>query len=114
MPARIVPALAIAPSRLNLVRYLAKLLRMKMVNVHKAKTELSKLLTEVEAGEEIVIARRGKPAAKLVPVDPAQSKMRVPGNWKGRFTVADSALGPLSSEELDHWDERPPTGGFSE
>jgi prevent-host-death family protein len=40
---------------------------MKTVNVHEAKTQLSRLLQEVEEGEEIVIARNGKPVAKLVP-----------------------------------------------
>lgn len=40
---------------------------MKQVNIHQAKTDLSKLVERAEAGEEIVIARAGKPAAKLVP-----------------------------------------------
>lgn len=87
---------------------------MKTVNVHKAKTELSKLLTEVEAGEEIVIARNGKPVARVVPFDRPPGQARVPGRWRGRFTVPESAVQPLSPEDLGHWDERPPTGGFSE
>lgn len=87
---------------------------MKIVNVHKAKTGLSKLLTEVEAGEEIVIARDGKPVARVVPFDRPSGKVRTPGRWKGRFTVPESALQPLSPEDLGYWDDRPPVGGFSE
>lgn len=87
---------------------------MKTVNVHKAKTELSRLLTEVEAGEEIVIARNGTPVARMVPFDRPPQKMRTPGRWKGRFTVPESALEPLSSEDLGYWDERPPVSRFSE
>ncbi|OAI41413.1 hypothetical protein AYO38_03790 [bacterium SCGC AG-212-C10] len=55
------------------------------VNVHEAKTQLSKLLARVEAGEEIVIARAGKPIAKIVAW---QSERKVPvlGSWAGRIT----------------------------
>jgi prevent-host-death family protein len=60
---------------------------MEQVNVHEAKTHLSKLLERVEAGEEIVIARNGKPVAKLVAV-PAR-KPREPGALKGRIWIAD-------------------------
>jgi prevent-host-death family protein len=51
---------------------------MKQVNVHEAKTELSRLLKEVEDGQEIVIARAGTPVAKLVPHEP-EHKPREPG-----------------------------------
>ena len=57
-----------------------------MVNVHKAKTELSRLLEAVEAGEEVIIARAGKPVARLVRVQP---DARVPGRLAGRIRVAD-------------------------
>jgi len=86
---------------------------MKIVNVHKAKTELSKLLTEVERGEGIGLARHGKPVAPAVPFEEPKKK-RMPGRWKGRFTVPESALQPLLPEDLGYWDERPPIGGFSE
>jgi prevent-host-death family protein len=59
---------------------------MKQVNVHGAKTELSRLLREVEAGEEIVIARAGKPVAKLVPYEP-ERKPREPGWGKGWIEI---------------------------
>jgi prevent-host-death family protein len=52
---------------------------MTMVNMHRAKTELSDLVARAEAGEEIVIARRNKPAVKLVPVQAADNSGRAPG-----------------------------------
>ncbi|MGI4895984.1 MAG: type II toxin-antitoxin system Phd/YefM family antitoxin [Janthinobacterium lividum] len=56
------------------------------VNVHEAKTHLSRLLEAVERGEEVVIARSGKPVARLVP---AHSRgARRPGTWKGQVVVA--------------------------
>ena len=61
---------------------------MDVVNVHEAKTHLSKLLQRVEAGEEIVIARAGKPAAKLVPFVQCRGP-RVGGQWRGKIWIAD-------------------------
>ena len=58
------------------------------VNIHEAKTHLSKLLERVAMGEEVVIAKAGAPVAKLVPFDP-QPKTRVFGSAKGEFTVPD-------------------------
>ena len=60
---------------------------MSTVNVHEAKTQLSRLLGLVEAGEEVVIARYGKPVAKLVSVAP-QAPRRVPGTWKDALEIA--------------------------
>jgi prevent-host-death family protein len=58
------------------------------VNVHNAKTNLSKLIEQAENGEEVIIARNGKPAVKLVPV--AQSKRKsLLGALKGKFTITD-------------------------
>lgn len=59
---------------------------MYSVNVYEAKTQLSRLLERVEAGEEIVIARAGKPVARLVPV--AGRPVREPGRWAGRWWLA--------------------------
>ncbi|WP_370441099.1 type II toxin-antitoxin system Phd/YefM family antitoxin [Kineococcus halophytocola] len=57
------------------------------MNVHEAKTHLSRLLEAVEQGEDVVIARAGKPVARLVP---ARSRApRVPGAWKGQVVVPD-------------------------
>jgi prevent-host-death family protein len=58
------------------------------VNVYDAKTQLSQLLNRVEQGEEIVIARNGRPVARLAPLT-ARQPDRVPGLWKGRITIAD-------------------------
>jgi prevent-host-death family protein len=62
------------------------------VNVHEAKTHLSRLLERVEAGEEIVLARNGKAVARLVPVG---RQARRPGSMKGRIRIRrdfDAAL----------------------
>ena len=56
----------------------------KTVNVHEAKTHLSRLL---EAGEDVVIARAGKPIARLVPVA-ARTEPRAPGSWRVRVIIA--------------------------
>lgn len=71
----------------------------KVVNVHDAKTHLSRLLEQVHNGEEITIAKAGKPYAKLVPLD--AGKERVPGLAKGRVT--DAFFEPLPPEELEAW-----------
>ncbi len=69
---------------------------MKIVNVHEAKTQLSRLLQEVEEGEEIVIARNGTPVAKLVP-HVEERKPREPGWAKGRMWMAP---------DFDEYDEQ--------
>ena len=56
----------------------------RTVDVHEAKTHLSRLL---EAGEDVVIARAGKPIARLVPVA-ARTEPRTPGSWRGRVIIA--------------------------
>jgi prevent-host-death family protein len=58
------------------------------VNVHEAKTHLSRLLERVERGEEVVISRAGTPVARLVAVE-RPPRRRVPGGWKGRVWIAD-------------------------
>ncbi len=68
---------------------------MRMVNVHKAKTELSRLLEAVEAGEEVVIARAGRPVARLLPV-PAD--VRLPGRLAGKLRIAPDFDAPLPPE----------------
>lgn len=63
------------------------------VNIHEAKTHLSRLVERVEAGEEIVIARAGRPVARLVAFR-ARTKPRVPGVWRGRVRLADDFDAP--------------------
>lgn len=59
----------------------------RTVDVHEAKTHLSRLLEAVEAGEDVVIARAGEPIARLVPVA-ARTEPRAPGSWRGRVIIA--------------------------
>ena len=73
-----------------------------IVNVHTAKTNLSRLLDRVRKGEEIVLARAGKPCAKLVPLDEAQE--RKPGLLKG-WRLPEGFFEPLPAEELDAWEK---------
>ena len=60
----------------------------RSVNIYEAKTQLSRLVDQVEAGAEVVIARAGRPVARLVPYR-ARREQRVPGAWKGRIRVSD-------------------------
>lgn len=67
---------------------------MTMVNVSEAKTHFSKLLVRVEAGEEIIIARAGKPVARLIPYAEKPSK-RLPGSAKGKIWIRPDFNDPL-------------------
>lgn len=73
-----------------------------VVNVHEAKTQLSRLLAQVEAGEDVVIARRGEPVARLVACKPTGK--RHPDVLKGRIVIPDSFFDPLPEEELAAWE----------
>lgn len=75
---------------------------MATVNVHQAKTHLSRLLGQVEAGEDVVIARNGRPVARIVPVK-KQGKRQF-GVMKGRIRLDDSFFDPLPEEELAAWE----------
>lgn len=59
----------------------------EMFNMHEAKTHFSRLVERVEAGEEILIGRAGRPVARLVPLG-AQTQPRVPGRWRGNVRLA--------------------------
>ena len=69
------------------------------VNVHEAKTHLSRLLNRVAAGEEIVIAKGGKPFAILMPLG-AAVQTRKPGSAKGKITMRDDFDAPLPDDLL--------------
>ena len=73
---------------------------MTTINIHQAKTHLSRLLARVAAGEEIVIAKAGKPVARLVPVADGLQP-REPGQLK--ITIPDSFFDPLPDDELEAW-----------
>ena len=73
----------------------------KPVNIYDAKTQLSRLIAEVESGAEITISRNGRPVARLVPYATTRSP-RTPGVWRGEVTIADDF--EAFTPELDrHW-----------
>ena len=72
---------------------------MRSVNVHEAKTQLSKLLDLVEDGESVVIERHGRPVAQLVPVRKRRASPL--GAMRGQFEMADGWERPLNDEEAD-------------
>ena len=72
---------------------------MQTINIHEAKTHLSRLLEQVAGGEEIVIAKAGKPIARLVPLETAPKKRRL-GLLKGKLNVQDDFDAPLTDDEL--------------
>ena len=61
---------------------------MRVTNIHEAKTHLSRLLERCIEGDEIIIAKAGKPVARLVPYRES-ARTRTPGYWKGRVRIAD-------------------------
>ena len=69
------------------------------VNVHEAKTHLSRLLEQVEAGGEVILARAGKPVAKLSPIR-AKTRRRKLGALDGQFTIPDDFNAPLPDDVL--------------
>lgn len=69
------------------------------VNDHEAKTHLSRLLARVEAGEEIVIAKAGKPIARLIPYEKRPPR-RLPGSAKGKVYIHPDFEAPLPEEIL--------------
>ena len=74
---------------------------MNTVNVHEAKTRFSALLERAHAGEEIIVAKAGKPYAKLVPLEP--NVARVPGRY--RDTIPDDIVLPLPDDEIEAWEQ---------
>lgn len=74
------------------------------INVHEAKTHLSRILDRVHAGEDIVLAKAGKPYARLVPIR-EEPVVRRPGRLAGR--VGDAFFEPLPEDELRAWEGGP-------
>lgn len=75
------------------------------VNMHEAKTELSRLVERALRGEEVIIARAGIPVVRLVPVlNPAKRKL---GQWRGQLKMSDAFDEPLDDEDLNAWEGRP-------
>lgn len=72
------------------------------LNIHEAKTHFSKLVDRAHAGEEIIIAKAGKPWAKLIKIDDAPKIKRTPGGWPGLGDIPDSVwFDPLPDDVLD-------------
>jgi prevent-host-death family protein len=79
---------------------------MKTVNLHAAKTHLSRLVDEAAAGEEIVIAKAGKPMVRLVPVAPKRRRTGF-GADKGQIWISDDFDAPLPDELLRAFGVKP-------
>jgi len=77
---------------------------MRVINVHEAKTHLSKLLDRVAAGEEIIIAKANRPMARLLPLEPETSRRRL-GTGKGEIWMSEDFDEPLSEEDLAGWED---------
>ena len=72
---------------------------MKISNIHEAKSQLSKLIESALAGEEIIIAKAGKPLVKLIPYQKDKSP-RTPGGWEGKVVMSDDFDDELPSDIL--------------
>ena len=78
---------------------------MRTVNIHAAKTQLSRLVDAAAAGEEIIIAKSGKPVARLGPLAEAQRKRRL-GVLAGKLRVPEDFDAPLPEEVIDAFEGR--------
>lgn len=78
---------------------------MKVITTHEAKTHLSRYLSAVESGEELIIARGKVPIAMLIPISKAKNQNRPKvGDIQGEpFHFPESSLAPLNAEELEEW-----------
>jgi len=76
---------------------------MKRVSIHRARTALSKLIERVQAGEEVIITRAGKPAARLVPFIRRRGRRRL-GLLDGKFKIPDDFNEPLPESVLRAFD----------
>jgi prevent-host-death family protein len=81
---------------------LAKRNAMRPITMHKAKTNLSKLIEKACRGEEVIISRRAKPVARLVPIGEVKGR-RKPGALRGKLRVGPKFFEPLPARELSAW-----------
>jgi prevent-host-death family protein len=77
---------------------------MRTLNIHAAKTQLSRLVEDAAAGEEIIIAKAGRPVARLCPLTAAKPK-RVLGRLNGKLHIPDDFDAPLPDEVLDAFEQ---------
>jgi antitoxin (DNA-binding transcriptional repressor) of toxin-antitoxin stability system len=73
---------------------------METITIHKAKTQLSRLIEKACRGEEIIIARGKQPVVKLVALPVAPKRNRTPGRWKGKISYTPDAFDPLTDQEM--------------
>ena len=73
----------------------------KPINLYDAKTRLSELVDRAAAGEEVIIAKAGKPMARLVPLEKPH---RIPGRGKGKIWISDDFDDDLPEEILKEWE----------
>ncbi|MEM5403931.1 MULTISPECIES: type II toxin-antitoxin system Phd/YefM family antitoxin [Paraburkholderia] len=78
---------------------------MQTVNIHEAKTQFSRLVDAAAGGEEIVIAKAGKPAARLVPIEKTKVTRRF-GGLKGKVRIADDFDAPLPDDLIAAFEGR--------
>jgi len=78
---------------------------MRTVNIHAAKTQLSRLVEDAANGEEIVIAKAGKPVARLVPLGDPKRKRRL-GGLAGKVQIPEDFDAPLPDDILDAFEGR--------
>ncbi|MEW6624999.1 MAG: type II toxin-antitoxin system Phd/YefM family antitoxin [Bacillota bacterium] len=76
----------------------------KKINVHEAKTHFSKLVARVISGEEFIIAKAGKPVARLLPIKEKASK-RLPGSGKGKIFINPDFNSPLPEDMLKEFEK---------
>jgi prevent-host-death family protein len=80
---------------------------MKVINVHEAKTNLSKLLEQVKAGEELIIGKQGQPYARLIPFDKGERPLGILKDYlsvQDRQKLAKSMLEPTDEDTIEAWE----------
>lgn len=87
--------------KISLARLARAIAMTELVNMHQAKSSLSRLVERALAGDDIVIARNGEPLVRLVPIR-TEREPRIPGRSKGRVWIAPD-FDTMSEEELQHW-----------
>ncbi len=90
----------------DLVHYMVHNLTMIKLNIHEAKTHLSKYLARLQKGETILLCKRNQPIAEIRPLPSVPTKKRPIGLAAGKFTVPDSFFEPLSEELLGLFEGR--------
>ncbi|HEY8052955.1 MAG: type II toxin-antitoxin system Phd/YefM family antitoxin [Steroidobacterales bacterium] len=76
-----------------------------VINIHEAKTQLSRIVDEVAAGAEVIIAKAGKPMARLIPLAPARHRKKF-GLLKGKLRISEDFNAPLAPDVLAQFEGR--------